>query len=427
MWSGLTIKHTNTRVDGWHVLCIPYTDVYPSVSVTPASGVATKEVRLLVDRWVRARDIGLTILIWIALVIVIAWIIGHVVTAFLIFVLAALIAYALLPGVSLLQRWMPRFLAITIVYLLAIAIIGGVVYLIANTAIPQLISFAKNLPNLLSPSSSGHTNPIARLLKPLGVSDPQFNAIRDQIISRVEGSAGQIANSALPIITTIGGGLVDAILVIILSIYLVADGPRLARGLRNAAPNAQRSRVVFFINILQRTVGGYIRGQLIMSTFIGALVGGGMFAFGVPYALLLGVLGFFMEFIPIIGAILSGVACVLVALVAKSFLTALLVFGYFIIVHILEGDVVGPRVTGRVLGLHPAVAILALVGGSELFGIWGAIFAAPVVGLVQSILVAGWREWRDMHPEQFRRPPTPQPEQQEPNPQREPTASHSGD
>ncbi len=386
-----------------------------------------EEVRILVDRWVRARDVGLTILIWIALVILIAWIIGHVVTAFLIFVISALIAYALLPGVSLLQRWMPRFLAITIVYLAAVAIIGGVIYLVSNTAIPQLVTFAQNLPTLLSPSSPGHTNPIERLFKPLGMSDAQFNAIRDQVISRVESSAGQLANSALPIITTIGGGFVDAVLVIILSIYLVADGPRVARGLRNAAPNTQRSRVVFFINVLQRTVGGYIRGQLFMSTFIGTLVGAGMFAFGVPYALLLGIMAFFMEFIPIIGTIVSGVACVLVALIAKNFLIAGLVAGYFILVHIIEGDVVGPRVTGRVLGLHPAVAILALVGGAELFGIWGAIFAAPVIGLLQAILVAGWKEWRDAHPEQFQRPPTTEPEEQEHTSHREPTASHSGD
>lgn len=68
---------------------------------------------------------------------------------------------------------------------------------------------------------------------------------------------------------------------------------------------------------------------------------------------------------------------------------AALVLGYFIIVHILEGEVVGPRVMGHVLGLHPFVAILALVAGSELFG------------LCQAIIVSAWAEWRAAHPDQF--------------------------
>lgn len=119
-----------------------------------------------------------------------------------------------------------------------------------------------------------------------------------------------------------------------------------------------------------------------------------MAAFHVPYALLLGIMAFILEFVPIIGTFASGVACVVVAFATRGFIIAALVLGYFIIVHILEGEVVGPRVMGHVLGLHPIVAILALVAGSELFGLWGAIFGAPVVGFCQAIIVSAWAEWR---------------------------------
>jgi predicted PurR-regulated permease PerM len=145
---------------------------------------------------------------------------------------------------------------------------------------------------------------------------------------------------------------------------------------------------------LERTGGGYIRGQLFMSTLIGFLVGVGMFALQVPYALLLGVLAFFLEFIPIIGTITSGAICVLIALPTRGLFWAVIVLVYFIVVHIIEGDIVGPRVIGRVLGLHPIIAILALVVGSDLFGVVGALFAGPVAGTLQAIVVAAWSEWR---------------------------------
>ena len=339
------------------------------------------------------------------------WVIGHFITAVLLFVIAALLAYALVPGVILLQRGMPRPLAVAMVYLLALAVIGGLGYFLFSTIINQLVLFAENIPNLLKPSTPDHPSPIARLLGPLGITDDQINATRQQILTWLESSAEQIVNSVVPIITSVAAGIVDAIIVFILSIYLAVDGPRLYRWLSTAPPRKVHTRLVFFLNTLRRTVGGYIRGQLFMSAFIDTLVGGGRAAFQVPYALLLGIMAFILEFVPIIGTIASGVACVVVAFATSGFIIAALVLGYFIIVHILEGVVVGPRVMGHVLGLHPIVAILALVAGSELFGLWGAIFGAPVVSLCQTIIVSAWAEWRAAHPDQSPRmpPTTPEP------------------
>lgn len=386
------------------------------------------------DRWIRARDIGITVFIWIIVIIVFFWLVGHVITTVLLFVIAALLAYALLPAVTLLQRWMPRLLAVAIVYLLALAIISGLGYLLFSTAISQLVAFVKDLPDLLKPSTPGHPSPIARFLYPLGITDAQINAARQQILNWLESSAGQIVNSALPIITSVAGGIVDAVIVFILSVYLVVDGPRLFRWLSTAPPRKHRMRMIFFLNTLRRTVGGYIRAQLFMCAFIGTLVGGGMAAFQVPYASLLGIMAFLFEFIPILGTIASGAACVLIAFATRGFVIAALVLGYFVIVHVLEGEVVGPRVIGHVLGLHPVVAILALIAGAELFGIWGAFFAAPVVGLLQAIIVSAWTEWRSAHPDQFQKTPIQEQtptrplQEREPEPEREhePTTPMSG-
>jgi predicted PurR-regulated permease PerM len=101
---------------------------------------------------------------------------------------------------------------------------------------------------------------------------------------------------------------------------------------------------------------------------------------------------------------ISGAAAVLIAIVSfREVLRPLLVLAYFVLVHVIEGDVVGPRIMGRAVGIHPATGLVALVAGTEVFGVWGALFAAPLAGLLQSIAVAAWLEFRGGKPEEILR------------------------
>jgi predicted PurR-regulated permease PerM len=186
----------------------------------------------------------------------------------------------------------------------------------------------------------------------------------------------------------------------VLSVYLLIDGARLKRWIQRNAPLPQRERAQFVMHTLERVVGGYIRGQLTLSILIGVLVGVGMTIFRLPYAVLLGVLAFVLEFIPVLGTLTSGAVCVLIAL-SQGWLVAAGVLIYFIVVHVFEGDIVGPRIVGKAVGLHPALSLVTLIAGAELFGIWGAVLAAPLAGLIQALLIAIWQNWRETHPEQF--------------------------
>jgi predicted PurR-regulated permease PerM len=358
------------------------------------------------ERWERVRDSGVGILAWVVIVAIAFWLLGHVVRALLLFVIAALLAYALQPLIARLSKQMPRWLAITLVYLAVLAVLGGFGYLIISTAVVQVGSLAQALPGLLRGSFPSFLD---SLLQPLGVTHTQIDDLRKQLVTYAEAIAGGLATQAIPIATGIVNFILDLLLTVVISIYLVLDGRRILAWARTAAPVSQRPRVAFFLATLERTGGGYIRGQLFMSTLIGVLVGVGMFALQVPYALLLGVLAFILEFIPIIGTIISGAICVLIALPTRGLVWALIVLAYFIFVHIIEGDVVGPRVIGRVLGLHPIIAILALVIGGDLFGVLGALFAGLVAGILQAIAVAAWSEWRLANAAHFPEVPNPPP------------------
>ncbi len=345
--------------------------------------------------WSRRRDMALTIALWVGLCLLALYFASYVLRPILIVIVASLLAYALAPAVTLLQRVMPRGLAIGIVYLVFLVGIGLLSYFIITTAINQLGSLVQHVRFYVTPGAHGQV-PLLDALHHLGFTQDQINGAAGQLADLAKG----VTASIVPFLFGFFNVVLDIILVGVLSVYLMIDGERASQWILARVPLPHRGNVIFFQETIGRVVGGYIRGQLALSTLIGLMVGVGMAIFHVPYAVLLGVLAFVLEFIPILGTLVSGAICILVAL-SQGWVIAVLVLGYFVIVHVIEGDVVGPRIVGKAVGLHPAVSIVALIAGSELFGIWGALFAAPVAGLIQAFLAAVWLEWRRTHPEQF--------------------------
>jgi predicted PurR-regulated permease PerM len=348
------------------------------------------------QKWKRRRDIPLAILAWIAVIAVVFWSAGHIVRSLLLLIIAALLAYALAPAVKFLRRFMPRILAILIVYLVVLSLLSLLIYLVVSTATTQVIALSRFLRVQLTSAGNGQPTPLEQTLMSFGITPGQIATTREQIIAQTE----TFASSAIPLLRGIFNFVLDTIIVAVLSIYLLIDGERMTSWLRTNMPVGQQPRVRFLLDTFQRIVGGYIRGQLFLSFLIGVLVGVGMFIFRVPYAVLLGVLAFIFSFVPVLGTFISGAICVLLAL-TQGWIIAIIVLAYFIGIHIFEGDLVGPRIVGKAIGLHPIVSLTALIAGSELFGIWGALFASPVAGILQALLVAIWVEWRANHPDQF--------------------------
>jgi predicted PurR-regulated permease PerM len=350
--------------------------------------------------WAHRRDVAITLFLGLVLAIATVWAASYIVGPMLIVVLAALLAYAVTPIVRGLARRIPLPLAIMLVYLVLVGLVSGVGYLFVSNAIAELSALATQITHLLTPGYPGAPTPLAQQLERLGLSQTQVQDLSQRAIQQLQNAA----QNALPLLGGVVNGLLtallDIVLVLVLSIYFLVAWPRFAVWLSRSAPVKQRERLAFVLVTLQRVVGGYLRGQLILSMLVGMLVGSGMYLLHVPYALLLGVLAFLLEFIPTLGTLTSGVICVLVAL-TQGWPTALLVLGYFVVIHLLEGYVVAPRVLAKAVGLHPAISIIALLVGAQLLGVWGALFAAPLVGLLQVLFTAIWVGWRHDHPNQF--------------------------
>lgn len=346
--------------------------------------------------WERRRDVALSVVGWALITGGVVWLASHIVHTLLMLVIAALLAYALAPAVTLLKRFLPKWASVLIVYILVLAIVAGVFTLIISTIVTEVTALAAVLSHTLTSDPTAASSPLYTTLRRFGISSNQITTARDWAASQLAGAAGVAA----PIVTGVLNGLLDFILITVLSIYLLIDGPRVIAWLHREMPIAQRPLGAFLLETVQQVAGGYIRGELILCSLIGFLVWAGMQVLGVPFAILLGVLAFFFEFIPFLGPWMSAAACLVVG-ISQGWLTVALILVYFVAIHIVEGYIIGPRILGRSLGLHPAISIVALLIGGEVFGLWGALFAAPLAGIIQVLLSTFWREWREAHPTLF--------------------------
>ncbi len=367
------------------------------------------------DVWARRLVYLRILLITVLLVGILFWLSSKVIVVLLILLVAALLAYAVVPVIDRLHRFMPRALAMLLVYVVAIALFGLLAYFTIKTLIPQLNSLAQSVQTFVTPGSNGQESPLDQMLKSIGITQSQINSATKQLQSQLSTIAADVAKGLEPLI----GGLISAgfniLITVVVSVYLLVDGYRFGNWLIGSSPLSQRGWVSSVLEILQRVVGGYIRGQIIMSSCMGVLQFVGMAILGVPYAPLIGVLAFILEFIPTIGTIVTGFVAVVIALTV-SWQLALITLIYTIIVDCIEGYVLSPRIMGRAVEIRPVVSLLAMIAGSELFGIWGAILAAPTMGLIQALVGAYWQYYQKTHAQEF---PLQQLEQAA-NPQEEP-------
>src|SRR5262249_1701743 len=249
------------------------------------------------------------------------------------------------PLVTWLRRGMPQWLAILLVYASLLGVFGFFGYLLVSSAIEQLAALGGQARQFLTPGPHQEPAPLVQQLKQFGISQQQI----DDYAGRLAGQVEVVGSEVVPVLRAVVTGVLDAVLTVVVSIYLLMDGQRVGRWLRTSTPLRYRSRVVSVLETFGHAVGGYIRGQVVLAALIGLLVGVGMAVLQVPYAILLGLLAFIFAFIPIIGTFLSGAICVLLALAPPqgSLLKAFVVLAYFVGVHLIEGDFVGPRIVGR--------------------------------------------------------------------------------
>jgi predicted PurR-regulated permease PerM len=314
------------------------------------------------------------------------YLVVHLFNVLLLFVFAAIIALLLTPLID----WMEKLAIfkgrrVFAVLLLYIVIIGLVVALIVLVT-PALIYQAKQLP-ALETRAIGFVKSLQDAIDSAGIP------LKLSLPSGAGGISTAVLGSVLGILSGTLGTLISVLLVVVISIYALVEGRQLIASMRKLFPG--REEVYdFTLLAVGTTVGQYARGQLLMSFVMGTYTGVAMTIIGVPYAVVLGILTFFLEFLPLIGAPVGMGVAVLIALAFKGPFIGLLALIVALGGHAIEAYILGPRVTGSATRIHPLVAMAALLIGAELGGILGALFGVPVAALANVFLGAIYRARR---------------------------------
>ena len=341
----------------------------------PSRSAAISDGLAFMARWsLRLALIGLGFaLLW--------WVIARIWVIVMPVLLALLITTVLWPPAAWLRRrGTPAALAAAIVLLTALVVLGVVVYLIANSITGGVGEIATNAVAGLQSIQNWISGP------PLNIGSTQFDALLEQATQRLQNSVSTIASGVLTGVGTLASLVVTGLLALVLAFLFVKDGDRFLPWLRHFVGPRVGGHLSVVLGGVWGTLGGFIRGQALVSLADAVLIGAGLLIVGVPLALPLAVLTFFGGFIPIVGAIFAGALAVLVALVSNGFTAALIVLGIVLAVQQIEGNVLQPILQGKSLNLHAAVVLLAVTAGGSLYGIAGAFLAVPVTAAVAVVL-----------------------------------------
>ena len=361
----------------------PATQNAPAAQNTPsAQNMVTAPVRI-------AAAWSWRILLIIAGVGVVGWLLSHVTTVFIPVLLAALLAGLLSPAVRWLRsKHFPSALAAITVELGLIAVVLGLLVLAGQQ---MIAGFAQ-----LSDSAVAGFQQLIGMLEdsPLNISTDNINQWLSDIGATLQRNSDAILSGAMTFGSTATNIVTGTIIMLFVLLFFLMDGENIWLFLIKLFPRRSRPAVNGAGRKGWISLAQYVRIQVFVAFVDAVGIGLGAFFLGVPLALPIGVLVFLASFIPIVGAVLTGAVAVLVALVAIGPGTALAMLGVVLLVQQVESNVLQPLVMGKAVALHPVAVFLAVAAGSVLFGIAGALFAVPLMAVLNTIIrYLGSRAW----------------------------------
>ena len=307
---------------------------------------------------------------------------------------AAFFAMALNPAVGALERrGVGRGRAAAIVFVVAFAALGALGFLVIPPLITATTDFVEALPDYLR-DLDAERGPLAFLEQRFHLGEQLVEIYERGGIAGLLGLESPGASTARAAADT----ALALIAVPFLTFFMLLDGRRWVDGVLDVMPPSARPRWERAFDGINRTVGGYVTGNLLISVVAGVVAAVTLMALGVPYALPLAVIVAILDLIPLVGATIALVVCSVAAL-SEGVVQAVVVVVVLLVYQQLENHVLQPVVYGRTVDLSPLGVLVALLIGAEIAGVLGALAAIPVAGslsVVASELVR-WRREASLH------------------------------
>jgi predicted PurR-regulated permease PerM len=293
-------------------------------------------------------------------------------------VIALFIAVSLDPAVRWLVRHrMRRSFAVAVIFVVVFGLIAAFVASIAQPMAAQASKLFSNLP--------GYVERLQQESQTYRDLTDRFH-LTERISAYTASLPSQMAGSALNFASRFLGAVLSMLTVLVLTIYFMADLPRLRRGLVRLFPQRRRPRVAEVVNVLVDKVGAYMIGNLIISVIAGVSSFTCFVVLKVPYALPLALLVAITDLIPLIGATLGAVLGTLVAFFTAGLVPGIIVLIFFIVYQQVENYLIAPRIMRNTVNISSVAVLLAALLGGNVLGVVGALMAIPLAAAVKVVL-----------------------------------------
>ena len=308
--------------------------------------------------------------------------------------IAIAVVYLLNPLVSALERrGVPRAAGAGIVYVLFLCIVALVISLLVPVVTRQVGQVIDHFPDYLA----GAQATISRLAARFG-QEPDFRLDAEQVREWL--SAGENRQAVTRYLTglrsvtnSVISGLIIIVLGPVMAFYLLVDLPRLRRGAMALVPPGRREEIKGLMDRIGTAVGGFFRGQLLVALFVGVASSIGLWAIGLPYWLLVGMVAGIFNLVPLVGPFIGGGLAVIIALVSGEPLKAVWAALVLLAVQQIDNHLISPNVMGRTVQLHPVVVMLALLVGASFAGLFGMLVVVPLVAMAKIIFLFIWSKY----------------------------------
>jgi predicted PurR-regulated permease PerM len=308
--------------------------------------------------------------------------------------IAIAVVYLLNPLVSALERrGVPRAAGAGIVYVLFLCIVALVISLLVPVVTRQVGQVIDHFPDYLADAQAT----ISRLAARFG-QEPDFRLDAEQVREWL--SAGENRQAVTRYLTglrsvtnSVISGLIIIVLGPVMAFYLLVDLPRLRRGAMALVPPGRREEIKGLMDRIGTAVGGFFRGQLLVALFVGVASSIGLWAIGLPYWLLVGMVAGIFNLVPLVGPFIGGGLAVIIALVSGEPLKAVWAALVLLAVQQIDNHLISPNVMGRTVQLHPVVVMLALLVGASFAGLFGMLVVVPLVAMAKIIFLFIWSKY----------------------------------
>ncbi len=282
----------------------------------------------------------------------------------------------------------PYNLAAVMLYLLLLFSLVLTTVLLVPGIVNQLLSLANQMPGYIQEIPEWWEGIQAKIVQRFDV-DPETLAqvipIED-FVQEATASLPRIVQNAVQVVQRVASGVANTLLVLILSLYIMLDGKRLSDQFYSLLPIRYKDESQFVFSTINRTFGGFLRGQLLMALIQGVFTGIAMQIFGLQYKMITSILSGLVMFIPELGAPLAMLLPASVSLIQGSQATIPLLITLFVFQQILLRLII-PQIMSEAIGMPPLLVLVSVLISTKVIGFWGFFFGIPVAGAIYIITV----------------------------------------